>query len=512
MLRRAIKYGFFPLVALVAAGIVGVKLAALSVFPTWDRWVSIGLLAFSALAIGKLLAKNIRLRVAEYIHRRRGELQVVSPLGGDSVLSLPSMILIGVVLPLVVFGGLGAGAYAIKQRVQASVASGCVRTQPSLPPVPNDISNSSFGANAFNQPRAWQHVSLGENDAAFSYLPRGYQGNPAVSVSIQHYIDGSAFWFYPPTSAQAGNTYQYSDWYQSNKPSSLIMKYLIKGKVYYQKIDDSVPAAPEWRHYSKSFDIPDGGDTDIIPVSIMHALTTTGTLTIGHVLLHPEMASFMRPLISFTFDDGWKSQYTNGLSLLCKYKVPATFYLISDYLQGYPDYMNVNQTSDLLRKGEEIGGHTVDHRDLASLDPTIVTWELSVSQKQLRNQFDQKIDNFASPYGSVNDRVLEQIRRYYTSHRSTDEGLNEPTDFDPYNIQCFTYTKDMTVAQMEHLVDQAIKTKTWLVFAFHQIDGSTSPYAAEPQVLAQILQYVNNHKSILPMTIEQALTEVRQQV
>lgn len=173
--------------------------------------------------------------------------------------------------------------------------------------------------------------------------------------------------------------------------------------------------------------------------------------------------------------------------------------------------MNPNQIRTLIHNGEEIASHTVDHRSLVTLFPNQVRWELTVSQQTLQQQFGQKIDDFASPYGEVKESVLQQIRGVYASHRGVDSGLNDPRDFDPYNIQCVTIENTTTFAQIKQSIDQAIQTKAWLVLAFHQIDTSHQQYSVTPEFLEHILAYVASHP-IPSVTIEQALSEIDQQI
>lgn len=320
-------------------------------------------------------------------------------------------------------------------------------------------------------------------------------------------------WSYSPQPARAGQLYHYSDWYQATGTTSLILMYVLNGATHYQVVDKTIPASQQrWTHYSKSFALPIPREGEQLFVSVIHALRSAGILTIDDVVFHPAMNGFARPIISFTFDDGWLSQYTTGLPLLCKYQVPATFFLISGYF-GYPAYMYPNHVRTLIQDGEEIADHTVDHADLAKLPPQRVQWELSYSQQTLQQLFGQKIVDFATPYGSYNEDVLQEARRLFESHRSTNDGLNGPGDFDPYNIQSITYGDSITTLdQYKQWIDQAIQTHQWLVLTFHQVDTSGQQYSVPPKLLEQILAYTASHPEIRPMTMSQALAEVYQQI
>lgn len=513
-----LRFVIYPAIIALSVWIVIAKFVSLFFIPVWSPAISTVLLVLGAGAIGRLFYKNVRLIVAEVRQKAGGGVQILPPLHFlDRTKPVkPSHqfargIAVVTLIVMALAGGWYAGKYNLLPFQTASQkSSACVTTQPPLPAVPNDVPNPSMEeVNSSNQPLVWQTEVTGHNDARFSTSP-GHQSNHALTVTMKSYQDGSGMWFYPPQSAAQGQTYHYSDWYKATNTTSLILMYVAQGVTHYQVIDPNIPSSPkEWVHYSKSFDVPNQGG-NLLPVSVIHALSSPGTLTIDDVMFHPEMSGFVRPLISFTFDDGWGSQYTDALPLLCKYKIPGTFYIISDYLT-YQDYMNTNQIRSLLQDGEEIADHTVDHRNLARMTHNGVEWELSVSQQILQNTFGQRIDDFASPYGSVNEDVLQQVRGLFESHRGVVEGLNGPQDFDAYNIRCITVENTTSFAQIKQWIDQAIRTKTWLVLLFHQIDKSGLQYSATPSFLEQNLAYVTS-QPIQPMTVKQALAEIYHQV
>jgi len=178
-----------------------------------------------------------------------------------------------------------------------------------------------------------------------------------------------------------------------------------------------------------------------------------------------------------------------------------------------------HMVSQLAAYGMEIGDHTVDHPHLPELSPSEVKAEISDSKVYLE-QFGPVVD-FASTYGEVNTEDLQLIKQLYQSHRSTDPGVNTADDFDAYNIMCVTIDAAegaASFAAIKYWIDLAIKTRTWLVLAFHQVDGpgekyyeDKDPFNTSPVFLGQILSYVHD-RHIQPMTINEGLSEVYQQI
>lgn len=513
---------FYLLIILFVLGLLAVKLVTFWI-PEWSPTFYLISGVLGVCAIAKLLLKTIRLQVGEFAYRRDNGIVVLSPLHYEMArrnpLTLRKFLLASVRLGAVVGCVLGGGWYASAHNLlpfQAARTKECVAQPTPMPMVPNDVPSVS----GQDVTALWHGTKVGENDAQFQYGTSGFLSNHALSVKVTNYHDGTAGWSYTLQPAMAGDTYQYADWYQSNVTTALVITYILNGVTKVDTIDQNIPAAQGWRHYSVTFDIPDDPNANSVLVSVSHELASIGRLQVDDILFHPQFSSFVRPMISLTFDDGFRSQYTNALPLLCKYHMPATFYIVSEYVEyGYEDYLLPQMVSGVAQAGMEIGDHTLTHPHLPRLSSAEVEEQIALSQTYLK-QFGKIVD-FASPYGEVNDADLRLIKQLYQSHRNTDVALNTASDFDPYNIMCITIdsgegTDD--VQKIEQWIDQAIQSGGWLVLAFHQIDGphekyyeNKDPFNEAPQKLEQILSYITTHH-IQPMTIDQGLSEVYQQI
>jgi peptidoglycan/xylan/chitin deacetylase (PgdA/CDA1 family) len=107
-----------------------------------------------------------------------------------------------------------------------------------------------------------------------------------------------------------------------------------------------------------------------------------------------------RPII-LTFDDGYADVYHFALPLLQQHHFSAMFYIISGKVdwQGYMDWGNLQ---DLLKKGMQIGSHTVHHVDVGMtyLDsPALAQVELQQSKATLEKQLGAVIQQFCYPSG-----------------------------------------------------------------------------------------------------------------
>ena len=135
-------------------------------------------------------------------------------------------------------------------------------------------------------------------------------------------------------------------------------------------------------------------------------------------LAAPGLASASRTIVSLTFDDGRASQYTMR-PLLASHGMNATFYVISNEPDVSTNYLTWQQIHELASDGNEIGGHTLDHYDLTTLDATEAKHQICGDRDALIAHGFSPV-SFAYPYGASTPE-LEQIVAAcgYSSARAT---------------------------------------------------------------------------------------------
>lgn len=209
----------------------------------------------------------------------------------------------------------------------------------------------------------------------------------------------------------------------------------------------------------------------------------------------PEL--FNEPLVSVTFDDGWESVYTQALPQLNTYGIPTTQYLITNTFSE-PNYMSVEQAAEMIRAGHEVDSHTVDHADLTTLTDGELDKELQTSQDSLRQHLSVAVDDFVSPYGKADQRVVDYVAKYYRSHRNTDGdfraedfNVNLPQNFNRFNIIGVTVRRNTSVADIQRLVEYTKATNGWLVLNYHQVDDGPSDFGLSAKSLDKQLAYLN---------------------
>lgn len=106
--------------------------------------------------------------------------------------------------------------------------------------------------------------------------------------------------------------------------------------------------------------------------------------------------------IYLTFDEGYEAGYTQQIiDTLCKYDIPATFFVTGDYLDSSPELVR-----QMIDKGFSVGNHTVNHPNLARADTGTVVNEIEVLSERLKNEFGYESYYMRPPEGAFNEKVL----------------------------------------------------------------------------------------------------------
>lgn len=114
-----------------------------------------------------------------------------------------------------------------------------------------------------------------------------------------------------------------------------------------------------------------------------------------------------------TIDDGYKSFFTNGLSLLKKYDMPATLFINTKTVGGN-DYMDWTELRSAYENGVEIGNHTHSHTYFLNLPEEdrheSFRRELEQSQNLIQEKLGLTPQTFAYPYGEFDEEMKRIVK------------------------------------------------------------------------------------------------------
>lgn len=107
--------------------------------------------------------------------------------------------------------------------------------------------------------------------------------------------------------------------------------------------------------------------------------------------------------IAISFDASWGNEHTKPiLDILDQYKVKTTFFLVSMWVDKYPD-----DVKEIHSRGHEIGNHSSTHPDMTKLSKEQMVQELTDMETKVEKLTGTKPVLFRPPFGAYSDHVIE---------------------------------------------------------------------------------------------------------
>jgi len=123
-----------------------------------------------------------------------------------------------------------------------------------------------------------------------------------------------------------------------------------------------------------------------------------------------DAGNYKNPII-ITFDDGYADNYVNAYPILKKYKLKATIFIVSSYINS-PGFLNENQISE-MKDTISFQSHTVSHLPLAKFNKQDLDYEFSASNDKISKITHKPVFVIAYPNGSYNRHVISAATKYY---------------------------------------------------------------------------------------------------
>jgi hypothetical protein len=199
---------------------------------------------------------------------------------------------------------------------------------------------------------------------------------------------------------------------------------------------------------------------------------------------------FKQSIVSLTFDDGSVNQFLVALPILKEKKIPATFYLITDMVDGLIKSILLENASP----DYEIGSHTSSHQHLKDIGLDEARMELENSQSFLQNLFGKNAGlTMSYPWGEYNKQVLQLAKKSFLAARTTDPGYNSLNILQRYTLKTKSFEQQTSLETANSWIDFAIQNDLWLIEMIHGIDGiGFSPI--DSKKFSEHLDYLNKVK------------------
>lgn len=115
---------------------------------------------------------------------------------------------------------------------------------------------------------------------------------------------------------------------------------------------------------------------------------------------------------AITFDCAWGSgDIPNILETLRKENVKATFFIVGQWAEKYPDSVKM-----IAREDHDIGNHSYSHLRMGALDQARLRYEISKCGDVLGELTGKKIELFRAPYGDFSNNLVNTAKQlgYFT--------------------------------------------------------------------------------------------------
>lgn len=211
-------------------------------------------------------------------------------------------------------------------------------------------------------------------------------------------------------------------------------------------------------------------------------------------LENPQTKQSGKPMITFTFDDGNLSDYTEGFLYMTKNGMRGTSF-IGHYHLTDPERTSLSneQIKEMADCGWEIACHGYSHPQLNELTNEELITDWTDNKKYLENITGKEVLTHAYPFSSDDSRVRSIASGVYLAACTTDYNTRATYGYERglHDLPRFFIDK-RPMQEIKDRIDEAVENNQWLIFGAHGI----YPIAERksPQEWQEIIDYVYSYK------------------
>lgn len=253
--------------------------------------------------------------------------------------------------------------------------------------------------------------------------------------------------------------------------------------------------------------------------NLKHLLQESKTRYLGMFANKRLPISRINPIISITFDDVPRTAMTNGVPILNRFDIKATFYVSMGLTESNTrkDRKNENEGAvfltstdifDLQRSGHDICCHTYSHYMLNKGTAEGLVLDAKKNVHELCSLLNlTSIDHFAYPYGQVNLKAKMLLGKNYKTMRSSQPGINQKLT-DMYILRAVgIYNPTFDKEKISNLINRLKQNGGWLIFYTHGVTCNPDAYSCTPDQFEWIIKQCKLSNARI-LTVSKAYTNI----
>lgn len=222
-----------------------------------------------------------------------------------------------------------------------------------------------------------------------------------------------------------------------------------------------------------------------------------------------------KAIISITFDDVPRSAFKNGVPILDKFGVKATFYVATGLSmnaikegESSEGYLHPDDILTLNKSGHHIACHTYSHYMLKNGNAEGLLLDAKKNVATLQDMLGPiGIEHFSYPFGQVNFKEKRLLARYYKTMRSSQPGINKSLT-DMYLLRATSiYNPTFDRQALSNVIRQAEHVGGWLILYTHGVEHHPDNYSCTPEQFDWVLQECSNSSAEM-LPVDQAYNKI----
>ena len=198
-------------------------------------------------------------------------------------------------------------------------------------------------------------------------------------------------------------------------------------------------------------------------------------------------------MFTFTFDDGYNTDYTYAFPILSKAGFAGVSYVVTGTI-GTSSKLSLEALNLLQDSGWDISSHTASHTYYKLENFEVFKQELIDSRNWLlEHGFTKGADHLSYP-GGWNDNAirLEVAKLYKTARLNIEQRRESIPPSDMYRLKAVPVVTGMSLVTIRKKIDATVKNGQWLILMFHKVIPGGTGQDITPEFFEQIVDYLDS--------------------